>query len=74
MFLECSKLLPTAARARWDNTDGSRNPLKPEGMATMDRTELAAGEIVGGTVLAAWLVKPDNGRERVMIIWPDKPS
>jgi hypothetical protein len=43
-------------------------------MATMDRTELAAGEIVGGTVLAAWLVKPDNGRERVMIIWPDKPS
>ena len=43
-------------------------------MATMDRTELAAGEIVGGTVLAAWLVKPDNGPERIMIIWPDKPT
>ena len=40
----------------------------------MDRTELAAGEIVGGTVLVAWLVKPDNGPERVMIIWPDKPT
>jgi hypothetical protein len=37
-----------------------------------DRTQLAAGEIVGGTVLAAWLVKPDNGP--VMIIWPDKPT
>jgi hypothetical protein len=40
----------------------------------MDRTELAAAEIVGGTVLAAWLVKPDNGPERVMIMWPDKPT
>ena len=30
----------------------------------MDGTELAAGEIVGGTVLAAWLVKPDNGPKR----------
>jgi hypothetical protein len=40
----------------------------------MDRTELAAGEIVSGTVLAAWLIKPDNGPERVMIMWPDKPT
>ena len=40
----------------------------------MDRTELAAAEIVGGTVLAAWLVKPDNGPESVMIMWPDKPT
>jgi hypothetical protein len=40
----------------------------------MDRTELAAAEIVGGTVLAAWLVKPDNGTERVLIMWPEKPT
>jgi hypothetical protein len=40
----------------------------------MDRTELAAAEIAGGTVLAAWLVKPDNGPERVVIMWPDKPT
>jgi hypothetical protein len=25
-------------------------------------------------VLAAWLVKPDDGPERVMIIWTDKPT
>ncbi len=40
----------------------------------MDRTELAAAEIVGGTVLVAWLVKPDNGPERVVIMWPEKPT
>jgi hypothetical protein len=39
-----------------------------------DRTQLAAGEIVGGSVLAAWLVKPDDGPERVMIMWPDQPT
>ena len=26
-----------------------------------NRTQLVAGEIVHGTVLAAWLVEPDNG-------------
>jgi hypothetical protein len=40
----------------------------------MDRTELAATEIIGGTWLAAWLVKPDNGPERVVIMWPEKPT
>jgi hypothetical protein len=25
-------------------------------------------------VLAAWLVKPDNGPERVVIMWPEKPT
>jgi hypothetical protein len=25
-------------------------------------------------MLAAWLVMPDDGPERVMIIWPDKPT
>jgi hypothetical protein len=44
-------------------TQSGRNP-------TMDRTELAPAEIIGGTVLATWLVKPDNGPERVVIMWP----
>jgi hypothetical protein len=39
-----------------------------------NRTQLAAGEIVNGTLLVAWLVEPDSGPEAVMIIWPDKPT
>jgi hypothetical protein len=39
-----------------------------------NRTQLVAGEIVHGTGLAAWLIKPDNGPEAVMIIWPDEPT
>jgi hypothetical protein len=51
-----------------------KESLNSEGIPRMDRTELAAAEIVSGTVLAAWLVKPDNGPERVMIMWPDEPN
>ena len=25
-------------------------------------------------MLAAWLVKPNNGPERVVIMWPEKPT
>ena len=39
-----------------------------------NRTQLASGEILNGTVLAAWLVKPDNAPETVMIMWPDQPT
>jgi hypothetical protein len=39
-----------------------------------NRTQLMAGEIGDGTVLAAWLVKPDSGPEAVMIMWPDQPT
>jgi hypothetical protein len=39
-----------------------------------NRTQLASGEILNGTVLTAWLVKPDNGPETVMIMWPDQPT
>jgi len=39
-----------------------------------NRTQLVAGEIVDGTVLTAWLVKPDSGPEAVMIKWPDEPT
>ena len=39
-----------------------------------NRTQLVAGEIVSGTLLEAWLVKPDSGPEAVMIIWPDEPT
>jgi hypothetical protein len=35
---------------------------------------LAAGEILEGTVLVAWLVKPDSGPEAVVIKWPDQPT
>jgi hypothetical protein len=35
---------------------------------------LAAGEILDGTVLAAWLLTPNNGPEAVMIMWPDQPT
>jgi hypothetical protein len=39
-----------------------------------NRTQLAAGEILEGTVLVAWLVKPDSGPEAVVIKWPDQPT
>ena len=39
-----------------------------------NRTQLASGEILDSTVVAAWLVEPDSGPEAVMIIWPDKPT
>jgi hypothetical protein len=37
-------------------------------------TPLMSGEIVHGTVLAAWLVESDNGSEAVMIMSPDQPT
>ena len=39
-----------------------------------NRTQLMSAEIVDGAVLAAWLVKPDNGPEAVLIMWPDQPT
>ena len=39
-----------------------------------NRTQLMAGEIVSGTLLEAWLVKPDHGPEAVMITWPEEPT
>jgi hypothetical protein len=39
-----------------------------------NRTQLAAGEIADGTVLVAWLIKPDRGPEAVMVMWPDQPT
>ena len=35
---------------------------------------LATISIVDGTVLAAWLLKPDSGPEAVMIMWPGEPT
>jgi hypothetical protein len=32
-------------------------------------------EIVGGSMLAAWLVMPDHGPQNAYpIVWPDKPT
>jgi hypothetical protein len=39
-----------------------------------NRTQLVAGEIVDGAVLAVWLVKPADGPERVLIEWPSRST
>ena len=40
----------------------------------MERTELAAGEIVRGTILSVWLVQPADKPESVVVIWPQRPT
>jgi hypothetical protein len=40
----------------------------------VERTELAAGEIVGGTILSVWLVQPADKPESVVVMWPQRPT
>ena len=40
----------------------------------MERTELAAGEVVGGTILSVWLVQPADKPESVVVMWAHRRS
>jgi hypothetical protein len=38
------------------------------------RTELASGEILNGTILSIWLVQPGDKPEFVVVMWPQRPT
>jgi len=38
------------------------------------RTELASGEILNGTILNIWLVEAADKRESVVVMWPQRPT
>jgi hypothetical protein len=38
------------------------------------RTELASGEILTGTILSVWLVQPSDKPESVVVMWPERPT
>ena len=38
------------------------------------RTELASGEILTGTILSVWLVQPSDKPESVVVMWPQRPT
>jgi hypothetical protein len=38
------------------------------------RTELASGEILNGTILSIWLVQPADKPESVVVMWPQRPT
>jgi hypothetical protein len=39
-----------------------------------NRTQLAAGEILDGTILSIWLAQPADKPETVVVMWPQRPT
>jgi hypothetical protein len=39
-----------------------------------NRTQLASGEILDGTILNIWLVQPADKPESVVVMWPQRPT
>jgi hypothetical protein len=39
-----------------------------------NRTQLASGEILDGTILSIWLVQPADKPESVVVMWPRGPA
>ena len=39
-----------------------------------NRTQLAAGEILDGTVLSVWLAQSADKPESVVVMWPHRPT
>ena len=39
-----------------------------------NRTQLASGEILNGTILTVWLVEPADKPESVVVMWPQRPT
>jgi hypothetical protein len=39
-----------------------------------NRTQLASGEILSGTILSVWLVQPADKPESVVVMWPQRPT
>ena len=38
------------------------------------RTERASGEILNGTILSIWLVRPADKPESVVVMWPQRST
>lgn len=39
-----------------------------------NRTQLASGEILNGTILSVWLVQAADKPESVVVMWPRRPT
>jgi hypothetical protein len=39
-----------------------------------NRTQLASGEILNGTILSIWLVQPADKPASVVVMWPQRPT
>ncbi len=39
-----------------------------------NRTQLASGEILNGTILSVWLVQPADKPGSVVVMWPQQPT
>jgi hypothetical protein len=39
-----------------------------------NRTQLASGEILNGTVLSIWLMQTADKPESVVVMWPQQPA
>ena len=39
-----------------------------------NRTQLASGEILNGTILTVWLVEPADKPESVVVMWPQRST
>jgi hypothetical protein len=39
-----------------------------------NRTQLASGEILNGTILSVWLVQAADKPESVVVMWPQRPT
>jgi hypothetical protein len=56
------------------NTTGAETHLERKWSPMNQRTELASGEIVNGSILSIWLVQPVKKPESVVVMWPQRPT
>jgi hypothetical protein len=56
------------------NTTGAETHLERKWSPVNQRTELASGEILSGTILSIWLVQPADKPESVVVMWPQRPT
>ena len=56
------------------NTTGAETHLERKWSPVNQRTELASGEIVNGTILSIWLVQRADKHESVVVVWPQRPT
>jgi hypothetical protein len=56
------------------NTTGAETHLERKWSPMNQRTELASGEILNGTILSIWLVQPGDQPEFVVVMWPQRPT
>jgi hypothetical protein len=56
------------------NTAGAETHLERKWSPMSQRTELASGEILNGTILNIWLVQPADKPESVIVMWPQQPT